>query len=83
MRQLERDTAALVPPYAFLVQRQLYLNASHALHPGIRLNDIYKFRSYLTECTLVLHYQDQLGNVVQGNYCRFLWELCENTEYTV
>jgi len=69
MQQLERDTAALVRPYVFLVQRQLHLNVSHALHPEIRLNDIYKFGSYLIENTLVLHYQDQLVNVLQGNYC--------------
>jgi len=83
MQQPERDTATLVPPYVFLVKRQLHLNVSHALHPEIRLNDIYKFRSYLTENTVVLHYQDQLANVVHGNYCRLLWELCENTQYTV
>ena len=82
MQQPERDTAALVPPYVFLVQRQIHLNVSHALHPEIRLNDIYKFRSYLTENTVDLHYKDQLANVVHGNNCRLLWELCENIQNT-
>lgn len=81
MQEPERDTAALVPPYVFGVQRQLHLNVFPALHPEIRLNDIYKFRSYLTENTVDLHYEDQLANV-QGNNCRLLWELCENIQNT-
>jgi hypothetical protein len=58
------------------------LHEKHALNPGIRPNNIYKFYSYLTDNMLGLHYNYQLVNAAQANNGCFLFESYETHTYT-